>query len=215
MYKLTIDNKTTQSSSSRTFVDFKKCFNSFQVELQIRSIEKFDGFGIPSDDDIDAIGFALMFHGENKFFNVSILKTATGKEVKVKNPFLRTYNGRMENLIHFIYTEGGREFLSINIRETPRSNEDAGLVKFFQMNNQVVGIVERSSQFEIVFSKHFETFGEAITAIEKHFAADDTVPDSIKVQNTIESILYLTTIVSLGLPSIAFFTYLLFLAWNK
>jgi hypothetical protein len=215
MYKLQIEQKINGSLSERTFVDFKKCFESFQIELQIRDIEKFDGFGIPRDEDIENVGFGLLFHGEGKHQSVSILKTATGKEFKTKNPFLRTYNGRMENLIHFIYTEGGREFLSINIRETPRSNEDAGLVKFYHMNNQVVGIVERSSQFEIVFSRHFETFGEAISAIEEHFAADDTRPEQERVQKTIDTILQITKIVALGLPAIIFFTYLLFIAWKQ
>ena len=121
----------------------------------------------------------------------------------------------MENLINFIYTEGGREFLSINLRETPFGNDESGLVKFYQMNNQVVGIVERSTEFEIVFSRHFETFGEAISAIEKHFAADDTRPEQERVQKTIDTILQLTTIVAFGLPSIFFFTYLLFVAWKQ
>jgi hypothetical protein len=215
MYKLQIEQKHDGSLSERTFIDFKKCFESFQIELRIRDIEKFSGFGIPRDEDIEDIGFGLLFHGEGKFQSVSILKTATGKEVNRKNPFLRTYNGRMENLIHFIYTEGGREFLSINIRETPFTNPDGGLVKFFHMNNQVVGIVERSGQFEIVFSRHFETFGEAISAIEKHFAADDTCPEEERVQKTIDTILQLTTIVAFGLPSIVFFTYLLFIAWKQ
>lgn len=215
MYKLQIEQKINGSLTERTFLDFKKCFESFQNELLIRDIEKFSGFGIPRDEDIEHIGFGLLFHGEGKHQTVSILKTATGKEFKSKNPFLRTYNGRMENLINFIYTEGGREFLSINLRETPFGNDESGLVKFYQMNNQVVGIVERSTEFEIVFSRHFETFGEAISAIEKHFAADDTRPEQERVQKTIDTILQLTTIVAFGLPSIFFFTYLLFVAWKQ
>jgi hypothetical protein len=214
MYKLQIEQKHNGSTSEQTFIDFKKCFESFQVEMKIRNIEKFEGFGIPKDEDIENIGFGLLFHAEGQHQSVSILKTATGKEFKTKNPFLRTYNGRMENLIHFIYTEGGREFLSLNARHLPLDNPDAGLVRFFHMNNQVVGVLERSNQFEIVFSRHFETFGEAISEIEKHFSSSDLEPE-VKNYLTPEFFIQILPIIAVSIPAIAVLILSIFLAWKQ
>jgi hypothetical protein len=203
MYKLQIENTLSGSLTEKTFLEFSKCFEVFQIELRIREIQKFDGFGIPRDEDIEDVGFGLMFYANGRFANISILKTATGNELKIKNPFLKNYNKHTESLIHFMLNNGAREFLSLNVQF---EYSDAGLVRFFECSNQVVGIVERKQQFEVVFSQHFETFGEAVTAIEKHFNSDDTNPDLIENKNSFERNVYLTTIVTLSILSIVFLT---------
>jgi hypothetical protein len=201
MYKLQIENNLTGSLTERTFLEFSKCFEVFQIELRIRDIQKFDGFGIPRDEDIEEVGFGLMFHANGRFTNISILKTATGNELKIKNPFLKNYNGQFEALVNFMLNNGGREFLSFNVQF---ENSDAGLVKFFESSNQVVGIVERKQQFEVVFSQHFETFGEAISAIETHFKSDDFSKEKVEHQNNFERTVYLTALVTLSILSTIF-----------
>jgi hypothetical protein len=213
MYKIQIENEFG-SLTERSFVDFKKCFEYFNIELKIRNIRKFEGFGVPKDEDIEEIGFGLMFYASNEKYQISLLKTATGKEIRSKNPFLRSYNGRMEKMIHFIITEGGREFMTLEIDSNQKESIAGGVVRFFEKNNQVIGILENKNEFEIVFSKSFETFGEAITAIEKHFAEDESLPEECKIEKTINSIITLTAIFSVGLPSIYFFSYLISLLWK-
>ena len=216
MYKLTTETKISQSISEQTFIDFKKCFDCFQLALQVRNIQGFQGYGIPRDEDIETVGFGLMFHAENEFFILTLTKISTGNEVKVKNPFLKTYNGRMENLIHFILTEGGREFLSLNASLLPIQNPDAGLIRFFHCKNQVVGIVERSNQFEIVFSRHFETFGEAISEIETHFGSSDFEPEpDVKKYLTPEALIQIASIFAISIPAIALLIFSIFLAWKQ
>jgi hypothetical protein len=216
MYKITTETKINHSISEQTFIDFKKCFECFQISIKVRNIEHFQGYGIPRDEDIESLGFGLMFHAENKDFILTLTKIATGKEMKVKNPFLRTYNGRMENLIHFILTEGAREFLTLNARILPIDNPEAGFVRFFHLNNQVVGIVERSNQFEIVFSRHFETFGEAIAEIEKHFGSSDFEPESeVKKFLTSEQFLQILSLAAISIPAIILLIFSIFLVWKQ
>jgi hypothetical protein len=59
------------------------------------------------------------------------------------------------------------------------------------------------TSFEIVFSRHFETFGEAIAEIEKHFGSSDFEPES-EVKNflTSQQFLQILSLAAISIPAI-------------